>query len=405
MHFIFALRYFKGKKSANAINIISRVTVTVIAFATCCQILVLSVFNGFEGLVKSLYSSFYSDFRVTPAKGKTFFLTAAQINNVKQQPFVEGLSMMAEEKAVLQIDSAQTFVTIKGVDSVYKRISGVPANTNNGEFETGNAENPKLVAGYGVQEKIGINVNEAFPASDVTVILPRKTTSSAITDVMSEGVAKASGVFIIQQDIDNQFAISDIGFVKTQMDFGVDEYSAIELKIKAGTTESDANKALEKIFGRAFKIQSRYEQNANLYRTMTMEKWAIYAVLTLILIIAAFNMVSALMMLVLEKRKDISILRSMGTTSAGIQRIFLAEGLLLGVSGAAAGIILALIICLLQMKFHLIKIIGGSFVVDYFPVKMVFTDFLTVAGTAIAITFLAAWFPSYKASKQQIALK
>ena len=405
MYFSFAWRYFKAKKSANAINIIAWVTTIVIAFATCCQLLVLSVFNGFEGLVKSLYSSFYSDLKVIPATGKTFTLSAAQINSINKLPYNAGMAMIAEEKALLQNGESQTVVSLKGVDDHYKNISGVIAKISDGEFNTGSIDTPKIVVGYGIQNAASINLSEAFPTSVVTLILPKKSNTVDAADAMSEGNARASGVFSIQQEIDNQYAITNIDFVKQQMGFKQDEYSAAEIKLQDKANVEDAQITMQNMLGKDFKVQTRFEQNANLYNTMRLEKWAIYAVLTLILVIAAFNMVSALTMLVLEKRKDISILRSMGTTKAGIRKIFLAEGLLLGVIGAATGIVLALLICLLQIKFHIIKISGGSFLIDYFPVKLIGTDFLMVATTAVSIAFLASWFPAGKAAQQKIELK
>ena len=405
MYLSFAWRYFRAKKSANAINIIAWVTTTVIAFATCCQILVLSVFNGFEGLVKSLYSSFYSDLRVEPAKGKTFTLSQSQIANISAQSFVAGISMIAEEKALLQNGESQTVVSLKGVDENYKHISGVASHISEGKFETGDVDVPKIVAGYGVQNAASISISEGMPPMVITVILPKKTMNADAADAMSEGNATTAGIFSIQQDIDNQYAVTNIDFVKSQMGFGIDEFSAAEIKLKGNADPKKGQRALEKILGNNFEVKTRYQQNANLYRTMRLEKWAIYAILTLILIIAAFNMVSALTMLVLEKRKDISILRSMGTTKTGIQKIFLGEGLLLGIIGAACGISLAFILLLLQIKFQFIKIQGGSFLIDYFPVKMIATDFLMVAATAIFIAFLASWFPAYKAAGQDIELK
>ena len=405
MYFRFAWRYFKAKKSANAINIIAWVTTVVIAFATCCQLLVLSVFNGFEGLVKSLYSSFYSDMRIIPAAGKTFTLTNAQLDSIGRMPLNGGMALVAEEKALLQNGEQQTVVSLKGVDKNYENISGVSLNISAGNFDVGSIDTPKLVVGYGVQNAASINMSDAYPASIVTLILPKKNLNAMAADAMSEGIATAAGVFTIQQEIDNQYALTNIDFVKQQMGFGADEFSAAEIKFAVKTEEETAQKILQQYLGPAYKVQTRYEQNANLYSTMRLEKWAIYAVLTLILIIAAFNMVSALTMLVLEKRKDISILQSMGTSKAGIRKIFLTEGLLLGIIGAASGIVLALLICLLQIKFHLIKISGGSFLIDYFPVKLIGTDFLMVAATAVSIAFLASWFPANKAAKQKIQLK
>ncbi len=406
MYLHFAWRYFKGKKSANAINIISWVTTGVIAFATCCQVLVLSVFNGFEGLVRSLYSSFYSDLKILPAKGKTILLSPAQIQLVKQHPAISSLSLIAEEKALLKNGDAQSVVNIKGVDDNFSRVSGVPSKLTKGSFKTGTAEHPELVIGAGVQYAAGITVAEAFAPDMLTIILPKKTAVQADPyQSLSEGNATASAVFAIQEDFDNKYAITNIGFVKQQMGLGEHEYTAAEIKLKDVSETQQAQEALQQLLGINYQVKTKYEQNSNLYNTMKLEKWAIYAVLTLILIIAAFNMVSALTMLVLEKKQDIAILKSMGSPSSMIRRIFLSEGLLLASIGAVTGISLAIIICLLQVKYKLIKLQGGTFLIDYFPVKLVATDFLLVAGTAMAIAILASWFPAFKASRQPVELR
>ncbi len=406
MYLTFAWRYFKAKKSTNAINIIAWVTVAVIAFATCCQVLVLSVFNGFEDLVKSLYSSFYSDIKVIPTQGKTFILTAEQIAALKQQPGVEIFSLIAEEKALLKNYDAQTVIYLKGVDDNYSKVSGIAAKTNRGKYFTGTTDEPYLVTGSGIQNAAAVNVDAALPSGALTVILPKKNNlNNDPLQSLSEGYIKASGSFRIQQEFDDKYAITNIGFVKQQMGFAADEYSAVEIKLKPKTDPSDEKNNISSLLGSNYKVQTKYEQNTSLYNTMKLEKWAIYGVLTLILIIAAFNMVSALTMLVLEKRKDISVLQSMGTDEKSILKIFLSEGLLLGSIGTAAGILMAVIICLLQLNFKLIKLQGGSFLLDYFPVKLVLTDFLLVAIAATVIAFIAAWFPARKASRQSFELR
>ena len=401
MYLTFAWRYFKAKKSANAINIIAWVTVGVIAFATCCQVLVLSVFNGFEDLVKSLYSSFYADIKVVPTTGKTFTLSAEQITALKKQAAVENFSLVAEEKALLKNYDAQSVIYLKGVDDNYEKVSGVSAKTNRGKYFTGTTEDPYLVAGSGIQNATALNFDPAFPADELTVILPKKNIrSNDPLQSLSEGFIKPAGSFTIQQEFDDKYAITNIGFVKQQMGFAVDEYSAVEIKLKEKTDAEDAGNAISLLLGKNYKVQTKYEQNTSLYNTMKLEKWAIYGVLTLILIIAAFNMISALTMLVLEKRKDISVLQSMGAGEKTILKIFLSEGLLLGSIGTVAGILMAVILCLLQIKFEIIKLAGGSFLLDYFPVKLIATDFILVAVTATAIAFIAAWFPARKASRQ-----
>lgn len=406
MYATFAWRYFKAKKSANAINIISWVTTGVIAFATCCQVLVLSVFNGFESLVKQMYSSFYPDIKIIPAKGKTFTLSTAQLTAISNQPIVRQWSGVVEETALMQFDEQQTSIRLKGVDEHFPEVSGVAAKTNQGSFRLGDTDSPGLVIGSGVQYASGIIISEAYAPEKTALILPRKTTiGSDPMQAISEGVATVNGSFAIQQEFDNGYAITNIGFMRQQMQLAANEYSALEIRLKKPEQAEKAREALQQLMGAGFTVQTKYEQNTSLYQTMKMEKWAIYAILTLILIIAAFNMVSALTMLVLEKKQDISILLSMGSTPGQVKRIFLSEGLLLGAIGTATGILLASMICLLQLKLKIIKLAGDSFLIDYFPVNMQLSDFILVAATAIAITLAAAWYPSVKASRQQLALR
>jgi lipoprotein-releasing system permease protein len=406
MYLDFAWRYFRAKKSANAINIISWVTAGVIAFATCCQVLVLSVFNGFEDMVKSLYASFYTDLRVVPATGKTFFLDASRIQQLRQQPNIAQFSFIAEEKALLQNGDAQSVIQLKGVDDNFRLISGVPAKISRGKFELGNADAPLIVVGAGIQNAAGIILNDAFTPEAVTVILPKvHVSSNDPLESLSEGNINPSGVFAIQQDFDNSYAITNIDFIKQQAGMSANEFTAVEIKLKPGADMDESRDALQQLLGKGYAVQTRYQQNSNLYNTMKMEKWAIYALLTLILIIAAFNMVSALTMLVLEKKQDIAILQSMGSTRNMVKKIFLGEGLLLGGIGASIGILLAAAICLLQIRFKLIKLSGGSFLVDYFPVKLEVTDFLMVAGTSMMIALIASWIPAHKASRQPLELK
>jgi lipoprotein-releasing system permease protein len=407
MYLTFAWRYFKAKKSANAINIISWVTVGVITFAIACQILVLSVFNGFEGLVKSLYASFYADIKIIPTKGKTFTLNNNQLKLIKQQPGVVAVSLIAEDKALLQNEDLQTIVFLKGVDSNYENVTGVAAKTYQGKFNTGTIDEPGLIVGAGIQNAAAVNVDAAFKASSLTLILPKKVkinTSDPMQSI-SEGTVKATGVFAIQQDFDNKYAITNIDFVKQQMGFATDEYSSAEIKINSQLSTANIQMQLNNLLGTNYTVQTKYQQNASLYNTMRMEKWIIYAVLTLILFIAAFNMVSALTMLVLEKQKDISVLQSMGADKNMILKIFLSEGLLLAGIGAVTGILLALIVCMLQVSFKIVKLQGGSFLIDYFPVQLQVADFVLVGLSATLIAFLASWLPARKAARQMIELR
>jgi lipoprotein-releasing system permease protein len=225
----------------------------------------------------------------------------------------------------------------------------------------------------------------------MTVILPKKGKVSVADPMqsLSEGIATATGSFAIQQEFDNKYVLTNIDFVKQQLGLGKDEFSAAEIKLRSNNS-IDVKKELLAMLGDGYLVQTRYEQNQRLYQTMRLEKWFIFAVLTLILIVAAFNMISALTMLVLEKQRDISILQSMGASRRTVLGIFLTEGLLLAGIGAGVGIILALAICWLQLKYHLIKLEGGTFLIDYFPVEMHLADFMLVTATVGVIRCVGA---------------
>jgi lipoprotein-releasing system permease protein len=210
---------------------------------------------------------------------------------------------------------------------------------------------------------------------------------------------------MIQQDFDNKYAITNLQFVKAMLEMPEDHFSAAEIAILPGEDEDEIKLGMTEILGNKYLVQTRYEQNRSLYSIMQVEKWVIYAVLSLILIVAAFNMIGALTMLVLEKKQDISVLHALGAGQSFIQRIFLSEGLLLAVIGGGAGMLLALSLALIQINFKVIPLQGGSFLIDYFPVKLALADFLLVGFTVLTIALVASWIPARKAARQQFALR
>ena len=383
-----------------------------IIIGTTSLILVLSVFNGFEGLVKSLYSSFYPDIKISPASGKQLTLTAAQLQKLRSVNGVRAYSLIAEDRALLQNRAAgedstdfQSIIYLKGVDENYTIVNAIEPHIVQGEFNTGNADQPLLVLGAGIQNAVGVESDRNV--RPLAVYMPRKGEVN-LTDPFQSLSAEAvntSGAFIIQQDFDNKYAITNLDFVKTMLMMDNNAYSAVELAVQPETDVDDIRDDIKKILGKTYLVQNRYEQNASLYSVMNIEKWFIYAVLSLILVVAAFNMVGALTMLVLEKKQDISVLHAMGASRSFIQRIFLSEGLLLALIGGGIGMLLAFVIGLLQLKYHLIPLQGSTFMIDYFPVKMVLTDFVLVALTVLVIAVLASWIPARKAAMQQFALR
>jgi len=401
----FAWRYFKAKKSTNAINIIAWVSVLAILIGTASLIIILSAFNGFESLVKSLYSSFYPDIRIGPVKGKTLVLTQAEIDRIRGLGGIKSITMIAEDKALLQNGDFQAVVFVKGVDSNYAKVSGVPQKMARGNFNLGTAEDPRMVMGVGIENAIGILSDRALVP--LTLYLPKKGVKdiSDPLDALSEGLVIPSGSFAIQQDFDNKYLITNIDFTKLYLNFQKDEYSAVEIAVKEEKLVEEVKDEIKKLLGPSFSVQDRYEQNRTLYSTINLEKWAIYGIFTLILLVAAFNMVGALTMLVLEKKKDIQVLQAMGADRQLIRKIFLAEGLVLAGIGAFFGILLAVALYFLQVNYKLVPLQGDSFLIDYYPVKLVWQDFLLVTVTVFAIGLLASWFPAYRASREPFELR
>lgn len=372
---------------------------------TAALILVLSVFNGFEGLVKSLYSSFYPDIRIAAQSGKVLTLTAEQLAKIRSLKGVRQVAMVVEEKALLQNGDFQSLIYLKGVDSQYAQVTGVPDYVIKGNFNTGTEKTPLLVLGYDVENAIGVQSDRNL--MPLVVYLPRKSEvnlSNPLESIAADTI-NTSGAFRIQQEFDNKYALTNLPFLKRMLDMGPDQYGAAEIKLDSTADEDAVQETLAAMLGSAYKVQTRYQQNQSLYSVMRAEKWAIYAILTLVLVVAAFNMIGALTMLVLEKKQDIGVLHALGADRGLIQRIFLSEGLLLGIIGGGAGMLIALLIAWLQIQFHLIPLQGGTFLIDYFPVTLNPFDFLLVGLTILVIAVLASWVPARKASVQQVIIR
>ncbi len=405
MKLLFAWRYFKSEKSVNAINIISWISVLAIAVVVAALIIVFSVFNGFEDLVKSLYADFYADLSITPSLGKTMTLTQNQLNQLRNTPGVLALSLIAEEKAVLVNGDYQSIVTVRGVDDALNKVSNIRGHIMRGTYSLGTTEKPGIVVGVGIENAVGLDVEKAL--SPATLYMPSRNAAKQFggIDGMNSFSVYPSGTFMVQEEFDNKYVFSNLGFVKYMLDMKSDEYSFCELRLDSTQSEKKIIKTIQSLLGEKYNLQTRYQQNQSLYTAMQIEKWVIYGVTCLILMVAAFNIIGALTMLVLEKQKDIAVLKALGATESTIQSIFLFEGILLSLVGGAIGITLATVICVLQIKFHLISLSGGTFLIDYYPVKLLWSDYLIVFVTILVIATLAAWVPARKAGKEALALK
>jgi lipoprotein-releasing system permease protein len=406
LNFLFAWRYFKAKKSTNAINVIAWVSIIAIMGITFAFIVVLSVFNGFEGLVKSLYSSFYADIKIGAKSGKTILLTPQQLQKLAAVKGIRAYSLVAEEKTLLINGDVQVPVNLKGVDTSYETVTGVNQKLIRGNFQTGNADEPALILGNGVENAVGIESDKyLYPLTVYAFKRGMNINAADPSQSLAAASINTSGTFLIQQDIDNKYAITNLGFMKMMMGLGTNEYSSCEIALHPGVDAEDVQKEVQQVLGISYQVETKYEQNQSLYSVMNLEKWAIYGILTLMLIVAAFTMIGSLTMLVMEKQKDIQVLKSMGANNNLVQKIFLSEGLLLAGIGCVAGALLAIVFCWAQVKYKLIAIQGGTFLIDYYPVQLVATDFLLVLLTVSLVAFLASWFPSRRAALQPIELR
>ena len=403
MKFLFAWRYFKAKKSTNAINIISWVSVSAIILGTASLIVLLSVFNGLEDLVRSLYSSFYTDVKITPASGKFIRVPYARLLQLKQTDGVIGYSLTLEDQALLRYNSLQP-VMLKGVDDNYKSINGLSKNILKGEYHTGTPDHPAAILGSGIEYSLDIESDRAV--APMIVYLFRSggiNPSDPESSVRSEAINSA-GSFKIQEDFDNHYVITNLGFMQRMLGLDSNQYGAIEIAVRGGNANKGLKSKLQALFGPAFLVRTRDEQNQTLFGTMKMEKWVIYIILTLILIVAAFNIVGALTMLVLEKKKDIQVLKAMGADNQFIRQIFLNEGILLGILGGGLGFGLAILLCWMQVNWKLVPL-QGNFLIDYYPVKLIPGDFILVGSTILIVVLLASWIPARKAALQPFELK
>ncbi len=404
MNLLFAWRYFKSKKSTNAINIIAWISVLAMLVGTTALIVVLSVFNGFEGLVKGLYGDFYADIRISASTGKFIDFHPSLQSSIKNIYGVDQVSYCVEEKSVLLKGDYQTIVFLKGVDSNYISVNNMALHTVRGSYHLGDAENPKIYTGAGIANAVGANPD--MPFEGLLLYLPnRNATSFTSMDAMLSYEVFPSGIFAVQQEFDDKYAFTNLDFMQYMLDLDINSFSSAEIKLLPNADVNAVKTALQKLIGSKFHVETRYEQNQSLFTIMQVEKWVIYAILSLILVVAAFNMIGALTMLVLEKEKDIAVLQAMGAGRSRIQKIFLNEGMLLAGLGSIIGIGLAFLICWIQQTFHLIKLGGGSFIIDYYPVVMKGADFLLVAATVFLVSLFASWIPARKAASQAFSLK
>jgi lipoprotein-releasing system permease protein len=391
--FFIARRYLFAKKSHNIINVISGISAAGIMIGTMALIIVLSVFNGFEHVIVSLFNTFDPDIRITLVEGKTFHAGDIAADKIRQMNGIIRYTDVLEENALLRCNERQYFATIKGVSSDYQQSSGLDSMIVEGELILESKGQSFAVAGRGVAFYLGLNPQDLVHKLEIYV--PRRGANSVRPDqAFNSASLFTSGIFAIQDDFDSKYVLLPLGFTRELLDY-TDEVTSVEIGLKKGIETEQIQKNLQQIVGKKFKVENRFQQQSTLYNLMKSEKLAVFFILGFILLIASFNVIGSLSMLIIEKKKDINILWSMGADGRLIKRIFLVEGLLVTTLGAVTGLILGWVVCWVQQHFGIVKlqVSGGSFLIDSYPVSMQLFDFVMVFLTVFFIGLAALILP------------
>ncbi len=390
-----ARRYLFAKKSTNAINIITGISVFGIAVGTAALLLVLSVFNGFEDLITQMYSNFNPDVKVLPAQGKTFEVDSVMLDRLYRIDGVELVSQTLEETAFFEYKGSQDFGTLKGVDALYARVTGIDSTVQEGKYKLQDGTIENAVLGLGMRNKLQVNVDDLF--SPMTIYMPKAREVSMFEQQFRRLSVYPVGTFVNQQEFNNKYVLTSLDFARRLLD-AAGEVSALEIKLVKNASSTRTIENIRSTLGEHYIVKNRYEQEEAFLRIMNIEKWLSFAIAGLMLVLVAFNMVGALWMIVLEKQKDIAILKAMGALDNMVRNIFLGEGLLLCLLGIGIGFTLALITYAAQKSFGLVAI-PGNFIVEAYPISIRWGDFGVVAATVLAIGLLASVPPALRAMR------
>jgi lipoprotein-releasing system permease protein len=371
-----------------------------IAVGSCAMIMLFSVFNGFEDLIKDLYKAFYSEIKITAAKGKFFSLDEQEYRKLTSINGITAITSVIEDNVLLNTGEEEYIATLKGIDRNYFAVNNVKPYILEGRDSVAEGALPTAILGLHIANQLGVDVNNVF--SRLSVFYPNTESGNFSLNPESAFQSlelKPDGVFRVQDEFDTKYILAPIRHVQ-ELFLQPGKYSSLELSLAPDIDPANIQQQLQSVLGGSYKIATRFEQNKTLYMVMKTEKWAGYAILLLVLLIASFNMIGALTLLVLEKEKDIAILKAMGAPTRTIRSIFISEGILWAFIGGSAGLILGAAICLGQQHFGWIKL-EGAFIIDAYPVALQWTDFILTLLTVGVVGLLAAWYPALRATKVQ----
>ena len=397
----FALRYIFSKKSTNVINLISMISVLGITLGSMALIVILSVFNGFEDLLQTLIGVFKPDIHISVKEGKVFNLSDDKVRELEKIEGVISISRVLEEIALFEYNGVQNIGTIKGVDENYLKVIALDSTIQRGKFSTyRQSSNTNLgVVGSTIEHTLRISAMNSTP---IMVYMPkRKETKLSITKKpFEQRPIYPVGVYSVRQvDYDNT-VITNLKFVQEILDYKNNELSGLIIKVDP-EFEKNALEKISRVMGPAFYVKNRYQQDEAFFKITNLEKWIGFIIFSFTLVLVAFNMVGALWMLVLEKRNDIAHLKAMGADNKLVRNIFLLEGALLSGIGVFVGTVLAVILCVIQQEFGIIKLQneGDSFLIQAYPVSLRIFDIIVVIVTVLLIGILAASLPAFRAAK------
>ena len=384
-----AKRYLFSRKKMHAINIISGISTLGVFIGSAALVIILSVFNGFEKVILSLYSNFTPEIKIEPKQGKTFDPNTPYFNALHRDAKLISFTEVLEEKALIRYGTTGEFIgTVRGVSDEFLKNPQLDSTIERGSFTLKDKGRYYAVIGATVQGKLSVNLHDQL--SPLQIYTPNRSASAA-SDPLSEFQVRyiyPSGIFNIQQDF-NSLIITDIGFMRDLLN-EPKNVSAIDLNYKKGTDLDMVKSDLQDKLGKMFTIKDRYEQNADLYKTLNYERWFIFMILVFVLIIAIFNIIGSLTMLVIDKQKDIAILTSLGAGKQLIQGIFFFEGMMISFIGCIAGMIVGLIFCIFQEQFGFIKFGDSMTAIDAYPIALKAFDFVLVFATVGSISTLAS---------------
>ena len=394
----FAGRYLFAKKSHNVINIISAISVIGMAIGTAAVIIILSIYNGFDSLVKDMLGDFDPDILIAPAEGKTFVPEGEVYDWIYEQDAVKNMCCVLTENIFVDYGGKQSMVTAKGVDWVYEEESPVRNHIRAGEFALHKGDIPLAVVGSSLAYRLGINPKFLTP---IELYFPSRNRNFSISNPLAsiESVnVWPSGIFAINSEIDDKYIIVPMNVMKELLEYG-DEISGVEIRVKDGCSRKEMKSLIDGIsrrLGENFTVSDRFEQNKALYKMMRYEKLSIFAILIFIVIVIAFNIFGSLSMLIIEKQDDIRILRSMGAGDKMIRRIFVLEGWMISLLGLACGLFLGIVFSLLQQHFGFIRM-PGNFIVQAYPVILSAKDIIITAASVAAVGYVIALIPVFNA--------